>query len=92
MLTMEDSNCSMSTGCCDAVTRSRCPGVDWSCCLVQQGFLPNLFSLREAENMKRRQQLMKVKETSLQHVYISGTQCILPLDLSFWLPSGTLVR
>lgn len=70
MLTMEDSNRSVSTGCCDAVNRSRCPGVDWSCCLVQQGFLPNLFSLHEAENMKQRRQLMEVQEISLQHISI----------------------
>lgn len=70
MLTTEDSNDSKSAGCCDAVKRSGCPGVDWSCCLVQQGFLPNLFSLHEAENMKQRRQLMKVKEISLQHFSI----------------------
>lgn len=52
MLTTEDSNYSVSAGCCAAVNRSRCTEENWSCCLVQQDFLPNLFALREAENIE----------------------------------------
>lgn len=85
MLTTEDSNHSMSTGCCAAVNHSRCPGMDWSWCLVQQGFLPNLFSLHEAQSMKQRRQLMKVKEISLQHFSIRHSISCLLFSISGYL-------
>lgn len=70
MLTMEDSNHDMAAGSCAAINHSRCPGLDWTCSLMQQGFLSNLFFLHEAEHMKQRRQFTKEKEISLQRFTI----------------------
>ena len=92
MLTMEDSNHSVSTGCCTAVNGSGCPEADWSRCLVQQGFLPNLFSLHEAGNNEAKMTARESKG-NLPATLLSPTLSIfLPLVLCVWILSGTLVR
>lgn len=77
----------LSAGCCDALNHSRCTGVDWSCCLMQQGFLPNFFSMHESENMKQRRRLLK---GNLPATPLSDTQRILPLVLCSWLSPDNL--